>query len=116
MSQQLSCKPKTYGEGLGLLHIVIQELRQKLSKYAQSPNAQEHFINERLVIIEGLEEVYKVLNTFTYSIAWELLETAMKDLNKRDTELSGYHIFFITKPQGKNLGSITFNPTQNEHF
>lgn len=116
MNQRQSYQPKTYGEGLGLLHITIQELHQKLQKYAQSLNPQEHFIQERLVIIEQLEEACKVLNKFTYAIAWEWMETAMKDLDRRDTELSGYHILFITKPKGKNMGIITFNPMQNENF
>jgi hypothetical protein len=116
MNQRQSYQPKTYGEGLGLLHITIQELHQKLQKYAQSVNPQQHFINERLAIIEQLEESYKVLNKFAYAIAWEQMETAMKDLDKRDTELSGYHILFITKPKGENMGLITFNPMQNENF
>jgi histidinol dehydrogenase len=116
MRQQQSYQPKTYGEGLGLLHITIQELHQKLQKYAQSANPQEHFINERLIIIEQLEESYKVFNKFSYSIAWEWMEIAMKDLDRRYTELSGHHIIFITKPTGKNLGLITFNPMQNENF
>ena len=116
VTEQQLPKPKTFGEGLGLLHITIQELHQKLTKYVHSANANEHFINERMIIIEQLEEVFKILNKLTYSIAWEWMETAMKDLDERDKELSGYHIIFITKPSGKNLGLITFNPMQNENF
>lgn len=116
MKQQQSYQSKTYGEGLGLLHFTIQELRQKLKKYAQSANAQEHFVNERLAIIEQLEEAYMVLNKFTYSIAWEWIENAMKGLDKKDAEISGFNIFFITKPHGKSIGLITFNPMQNENF
>jgi len=109
-------KPKTFGEGLGLLHMTIQNLNQKLQKYAQSVNANDYVINERKVIIEHLEEVYEILNKLTHPSAWEWIESRMKDLDKRYPELSGYRINFITKPSGDIMGYIPFNPMQNENF
>lgn len=116
MSKSQSPKPKTYGEGLGLLKYTIQDLQQKLYNYSQADYAKEKYIAEKQRVIDILIESYKSLNCFTYAAAWEIMESVMKDLEQKDSELSGFQFNFITKATGNNLGLITFNPLQNERF
>ena len=116
MSKPQSPMPKTHEEGLGLLKHTIKDLQQKLYNYSQADYAQEKYIADKQRVIDVLIESYKSLNCFTYSAAWQMMEAIMKDLEGKDSELSGFQFNFITKATGNNLGLITFNPLQNERF
>ena len=71
------------------LESVIQELKIKLSIYAQKANANELYIYRQNQLIQNLVEVYNDIPQLQYEETWHQVENEIKYVFEKDTELSG---------------------------
>ena len=71
------------------LESVIEELQIKLSIYSQKANANELYIFRQNQLIKKLVEVYNDIPQLQYEDIWQQVETEIKAVFEKDSELSG---------------------------
>lgn len=90
------------------LESVIQELKIKLSVYAQKPNANELYIYRQNQLIKNLVDAYNDIPQLQYEDIWQKMESEIDAVFDKDAELSGVCIKIRFNDRTNNYALINY--------
>lgn len=76
-------------QAVSQLESVIQELKIKLSIYAQKANASELYIYRQNQLIKHLIDIYNDIPQLQHEDIWQQIESEIEVVFEKDSELSG---------------------------
>jgi hypothetical protein len=82
------------------LEQIINELREQLMSYAQTPNAKDGYIQRENKLIQSLTEIYNGIHPLKYQDLWIEIERRWEVFERTDANFSGIQLDLRLRPNG----------------